>query len=177
MEIKNVSIDSIRPYDGNAKLHTPEQIAQIKRSIQEFGFNDPIGIWHGEIVEGHGRYIAAKELGMTEVPVIVLDDLSDEQRKAYGLVHNKLTMLTGFNIQLLQKELDSIELFDMGEYGFSTEEIIESDLDEFFNGSDEVTERADAPKERVMFQIKPDEKKDALIEFLEGQGFEYEILQ
>lgn len=118
LKIEYVSIDKIKPYEKNAKLHPEEQIQQIKKSIQQFGFNDPVALWHDEIVEGHGRYLAAKELGMKELPVIRLDDLTDEQRKAYMLVHNKLTMNSGFDIDLLNEELADIFSFDMGDFGF-----------------------------------------------------------
>lgn len=74
LKIDYVSIDSISPYENNAKKHPREQIEQIKASMQEFGNIDPIGIWHGEIVEGHGRYEAAKQLGYKTVPVIRLDN-------------------------------------------------------------------------------------------------------
>lgn len=118
LKIEYVSIDSVKPYDKNAKLHPDEQVEQIVASIKAFGFNDPLGIWHDEIVEGHGRYLAAKKLGMTEVPVIRLDDLTDEQRKAYMLAHNKLTMNSGFDIDILNEELASIADFDMVDFGF-----------------------------------------------------------
>ena len=96
LKIEYVPIDSIKPYKNNAKLHPKEQIEQIKKSIQQFGMDDPIGIWKDEIVEGHGRIIACKELGYTEVPIIRLDHLTDEERKAYTLAHNKLTMNSDF---------------------------------------------------------------------------------
>ena len=118
LKIEYVPIDSVKPYDKNAKLHPDEQVEQIVASIKAFGFNDPLGVWHDEIVEGHGRYLAAKKLGMTEVPVIRLDDLTDEQRKAYMLAHNKLTMNSGFDLDLLNEELASIADFDMVDFGF-----------------------------------------------------------
>lgn len=120
LKIEYMATDKITPYAGNAKLHPAEQIEQIKASIEEFGFNDPVAIWNGEIVEGHGRVIAAKELGMEKVPVIRLDDLTDEQRRAYTLVHNKLTMNSGFETDLLALELENIDL-DMEKYGFDLE--------------------------------------------------------
>ena len=92
LKIEYVTLSEIKPYSGNAKTHPREQIEQIKKSINEVGFNDPIGVWHGEIVEGHGRYMAAQELGLDTVPIIRLDSLTDEQRRAYALIHNKLTM-------------------------------------------------------------------------------------
>jgi len=118
LKIEYVKLSEIQPYKNNAKLHPKEQIEQIKKSIKEFGNIDPIGVWHGEIVEGHGRYIAAKQLKLDEVPIIRLDGLTDEERKAYALVHNKLTMNSDFDDDLLNIELDGIFDIDMAEFGF-----------------------------------------------------------
>lgn len=125
LKIEYVDIDSIKPYKNNAKLHPQEQIEQIKKSIEQFGMDDPIGIWKDEIVEGHGRLIACKELGMKEVPIIRLDHLTDEERKAYTLAHNKLTMNSDFNLDILQEELNSMQTIDMSDFGFD----IDIDLD------------------------------------------------
>ena len=136
LKIEYIPICEIKAYPNNAKIHTPEQIEQIKKSIQEFGFNDPIGIWHGECVEGHGRLIAALELGIEELPIIRLDNLTDEQRRAYTLVHNKLTMNTDFDFSILEMELDSITDIDMGDFGFDLDidnedvEIVEDETPE-----------------------------------------------
>lgn len=93
--------------------------------------NDPIAIWkNNEIIEGHGRLIACSELGIDKVPVIRLDDLTDEQRKAYMLVHNQLTMNTGFDIDVLKEELDDIVSVAMDEYGFDIGEIEIDDIDQ-----------------------------------------------
>ena len=119
LEIKYVNIDTIKPYEKNAKLHPKKQIERIKKSIEEFGMNDPIALWNGEIVEGHGRVLACKELGITEVPVITLDHLTDEERKAYTLIHNKLNMSTGFDLEMLNDELMDLEDFDMEDFGFN----------------------------------------------------------
>lgn len=114
------------PYAGNAKRHPEWQVSQIASSIRAFGFNDPVAVWrdvagHWVVVEGHGRLLAARELGMSEVPVIRLDHLDDEARRAYTLAHNKLTMNTDFDAQMLDFELDAIEGFDMTEFGFEAE--------------------------------------------------------
>lgn len=139
LKVDYIPIEQLKPYEKNAKIHTPEQIEQIKKSIQEFGMNDPIGIWGKDnlIVEGHGRLQACKELGMKEVPVIRLDDLTDEQRRAYTLVHNQTTMNTGFNMNILADELDNIDI-DMSELGFLDSE--EVDLDDFFTEPEELNE-------------------------------------
>lgn len=122
MEIIYLPIDEITQYLNNAKKHPAEQVEQIKASIQEFGMNDPIAVYGGAnlIVEGHGRYLACKELGMKTVPVIRLDDLTDEQRKAYALVHNKLAMETGFDFEKLERELSEINK-DLSIYGLQRE--------------------------------------------------------
>ena len=117
LKIEYVDINSIKPYKNNAKQHPQEQIEQIKKSIEQFGMDDPIGIWKDEIVEGHGRLIACKELGMTEVPIIRLDHLTDEERKAYTLAHNKLTMNSDFDFNMLDAELADLNI-DMEDFGF-----------------------------------------------------------
>ena len=136
LQIEYVPLDSIKPYKNNAKLHPDEQVEQICNSIRETGFNDPIGVWNGEIVEGHGRLLAAEKLGMKNVPIIRLDDLTDEQRRAYMLAHNKLTMNSGFDVELLDTELAEIETIDMTLLGFddkeeeTPQEVVEDDFDE-----------------------------------------------
>ena len=132
--VEYIRIDDLKAYENNAKIHTHEQIEQIKQSIEEFGMNDPIGVWGEDnlIVEGHGRLTACKELGMKEVPIIRLDDLTDEQRRAYTLVHNQTTMNTGFDLDVLNEELENLSI-DMTEYGFDSisEEEVELEEDGF----------------------------------------------
>lgn len=144
MQIELVPITAIRPYENNAKIHTPEQIEQIKNSILEFGNNDPIAIdANGVIIEGHGRLMALQELGYKEVEVIRLGHLTDEQRRAYTLIHNKLTMNTGFDLDILAIELEAIENIDMADFDFTLDV-------EYDEGHEEVTEdnyEVESPKE------------------------------
>jgi len=126
LEIINVPLSEIKPFPKNAKLHPKEQIEQIKRSIQEYQFNDPIAIDESNtVIEGHGRLLAVKELGYTEVPCIRLSHLSEAQKRAYILAHNKLTMNTGFDADLLIGELDFLkgEGFNTELTGFSVDEL------------------------------------------------------
>lgn len=142
LKIEYVPKESLRAYCNNAKIHTAEQIEQIKSSIREFGFNDPIAIWgDNEIVEGHGRLLAVMEMDeIKQVPVIRLDGLSDEQRRAYMLVHNKLTMNTGFDFDILNTELNNIPDIDMEEFGLiKTPEINLDDIDTMFTPTDQKT--------------------------------------
>lgn len=121
LEIVYLPVDSLTPYDKNARQHKSFDVAVIKKSIEEFGFDDPIGIWSDKniIVEGHGRLLAAKELGMTEVPCIRLDHLTDEQRKAYALTHNRSAELSAWDFDTLEAELKTLEdEFDLSALGF-----------------------------------------------------------
>ena len=125
LKIEYLSKEELKPYANNAKIHTGDQVEQIKKSIEEFGFNDPIAIWHdNEIIEGHGRLLAVMEMDdIKEVPVIRLDELTDEQRRAYMLVHNKLTMNTDFDFSILDMELEDLENVDMQDFGFEATNI------------------------------------------------------
>ena len=112
-------IEELNPYENNAKLHPKEQIDQIVRSMEEFGNNDPIAIDENNvIIEGHGRLLALKQMGEKEVPVIRLKHLTDEQKRAYILAHNQLTLNTGFDEDILAAELESIVGIDMADFGF-----------------------------------------------------------
>ena len=131
LTIEEVPTEELVPYARNAKIHTAEQVDQIANSIAEFGFNDPVGVWDSpeglEIVEGHGRVMAAKKLGLASVPVVRLNHLNDEQRRAYMLAHNQLTMNTGWNMNALDEELGELEGMDA--FGFETDSF---DPDLFF---------------------------------------------
>lgn len=113
LEVTMEPVGRLAEYANNAKEHTAEQIGQIKASMRQVGFCDPIGVWtnpegKSEVVEGHGRLAAALELGLESVPVIHLDGLTDEQRRFYALVHNQLTMSTGWDFSKLDAELESL---------------------------------------------------------------------
>lgn len=142
LKIEYVKKEDLKPYVNNAKIHTGEQVEQIKKSIEEFGFNDPIAVWHdNEIIEGHGRLLAVMEMpDIKKVPIIRLDDLTEEQRKAYTLVHNKLTMNTDFDVDILNLELNDIDDIDMEQFGFEKEieDIVKENETE--NGEIEFTE-------------------------------------
>ena len=145
MEVIKMDIEDIIPYENNAKLHPQEQIEQIKKSILEFGNNDPIAVDKNNVViEGHGRLLALKELGYEKVEVIKLGHLTEEQRKAYTLIHNKLTMNTDFDMDILMEELQSIEDIDMAFFDFEIDtmedETIEDDNFDIEEALDEIEE-------------------------------------
>lgn len=131
LKIENIKTTDLKHYKDNAKKHPQEQIDQIKQSIQEFGFNDPIAIDEENIViEGNGRLISALQLELEKVPCIRLVGLTAEQKRAYVLVHNKLTMNSDFDLDILAGELSKITEYDMSDYGFNLEEIADELLED-----------------------------------------------
>ena len=164
LKIEYLSKNDLKPYANNAKIHTAEQIEQIKKSIREFGFNDPIAVWHdNEIVEGHGRLLAAMEMDDVDiVPVIRLDNLTDEERRAYALAHNFLSMKTGFSLDVLRDELKHIEQLDMSVYGF--DDIDEVDIDDLFQDNPfDVDEDSEDGKHVDFLDEEKDDDKDGVM--------------
>ena len=119
-------VDRLRPYERNARTHGAEQLAQLQASIKEFGFTAPILVDSDDgILAGHGRLEAALALGMTEVPVVVLDHLTPEQRRAYVLADNKLAENAGWDLAVLDAELSSLleADFDLTSMGFNDDDL------------------------------------------------------
>lgn len=118
-----MDINKIKPYSKNAKKHPKKQIDQIAKSIEEFGFNQPIVIdKNGVIIVGHGRYEAAKVLGLTDVPVLQLA-LTEDQAKAYRLADNKLNE-SDWNMDLVIEELKSLNIEMLKLTGFDQDLIL-----------------------------------------------------
>lgn len=140
LKVEYIPVDNITPYPKNAKKHTEKDIEVIKNSILRFEMCDPVGVW-GErniVVEGHGRLLALKELGYTEVPCIRLDHLSDEERRAYTLVHNRSQEIAEWDVELLNSEIESIIDIDMGDFAF---EVFEFETQEPEQEEEKVNER------------------------------------
>jgi ParB-like chromosome segregation protein Spo0J len=126
--VERVSIDKLRPNKRNARVHSKKQIHQIASSIAEFGFNNPVLVDRkGEILAGHGRVEAAKMLGMHFVPVLRIEHLTDEQKRAFVIADNKIALNSGWDLEMLamdMKELSRLDLgFDLEITGFDTAEI------------------------------------------------------
>ena len=163
------------PYANNAKIHTAEQVEQIKESIKRFGMIDPIAIWKGNVVvEGHGRLLACQELGIEEVPIIRLDHLTDKERKEYALIHNKLTNNTGFDNDLVDIELDEIgDDIDMSVFGF--------DIAEYEEDGDRDTEPAPSNfnyKEQygVIVMCSDENEQEQVYNDLTESGYECKVV-
>lgn len=137
MQIDSIRIDTLIPYVKNSRTHGENQIAQIAASIREFGFTNPLLIdGDGGIIAGHGRLMAARKLGMSEVPCIRLLHLTETQRRAYVIADNKLALNAGWDEEMLALELGELnyEGFDVSLLGFTDSEIkalgVEDAIDE-----------------------------------------------
>ena len=114
LEIKYRDIVEIKPYINNSRIHSDEQIEKISKSIQEFGFNNPVLIDEdGTVIAGHGRVLAAKKIGLFEIPTITLIGLTDDQRKAYLIADNRLAELGEWDHNLLLEELEKLGDFSL----------------------------------------------------------------
>lgn len=126
MELEKISIDKIRMYENNAKEHPDWQVEEIVKSISAFGYKDPIALDENDIIiEGHGRYLALKQLNFKEIEILRITDLTEEQKAAYAIAHNKLTMNTDFDFETLKYELNKLEMadFDLKILGFEETEL------------------------------------------------------
>lgn len=160
---KTVSVDNLIPYARNSRTHSDEQVAQIAASIKEFGFLNPI-IIDGEngIIAGHGRVLAAQRLGLTELPCVEADHLTDAQRKAYIIADNKLALNAGWDDEMLRFELD-----ELGESGFDLE-LTGFDVDELskiFDESKGVSlddAEDDGRSDSIIVKFDPEKRTDVM---------------
>ena len=123
MNVTYRNIRDLKPYKKNAKKHPKEQIEQIANSIKEFGFTQPVLIdKHNCVVAGHGRILGAKKAGLKEVPTVMLDELTEEQIKAYRLADNKLNE-SDWEYKLVDEEIQELleQDIDMSLFGFDTD--------------------------------------------------------
>ena len=135
LAVDDVPIGQLKPDPRNARVHSKKQIRQIAKSIASFGFNVPVLVGANlNVIAGHGRVLAAKQLGLTEVPTIRLDHLTEVQRRAFMIADNRLTEIAVWDDRLLAeqlKELASVDLdfdieatgFDLGEIDFRIESL------------------------------------------------------
>ena len=149
---ENVKIDRLKPYENNARTHSEEQVEKIMRSIEEFGFINPVLI-DGDygIIAGHGRVMGAKRLGMTEVPCLFIEDLTEAQKRAYILADNKLALDAGWDDEILKQELKALDdmNFDITIAGFDLEDL-DFDVEDFEFQEDDYEEEPPAePKAKL----------------------------
>ena len=127
-EMQLVAVSKLIPYVNNARTHSAEQIMKLRSSLREFGFINPVIIDREyNVIAGHGRILAAKEEGITEVPCVFVDYLTEAQKKAYILADNRMAMDAGWDEELLRIEIESLKDmdFNVGLTGFSEDELAE----------------------------------------------------
>ncbi|MBO5726527.1 MAG: site-specific DNA-methyltransferase [Clostridia bacterium] len=152
LQIEYLSVDDLKPYERNNKKHVDFDVEQIAKSISKYEMIDPVGIWGKDnvIVEGHGRVLACKKLGIEKVPCIRLDHLTDEQRREYAIVHNKSQELAEYDIENLKFEIEDLDFSDFN-FGFDFEtegadedfEIIEDEAPELDDENEPITKLGD----------------------------------
>ena len=125
-EMQLISIDKLVPYVNNARTHSAEQIIKLRSSLREFGFVNPIIVDREfNVIAGHGRLMAAKEEGISEVPCVFVDYLTESQKKAYILADNRMAMDAGWDEELLKIEMEELQNlgYDLGYTGFDEKEL------------------------------------------------------
>ena len=125
-QIEQVSTEALIPYARNSRTHSDAQVAQIAASIKEFGFTNPVLIDEdGGIIAGHGRTLAARKLGLGEVPCLRLAHLTEAQKKAYIIADNKLALNAGWDDEMLKVEISELKDldFDLSLIGFDADEL------------------------------------------------------
>lgn len=159
LKIEYIAVEDLKPYEKNNKKHEDFDIGEIAKSISKYEMIDPVGIWGKDntIVEGHGRVLACKQLGIDKVPCIRLDHLTDEQRREYAIVHNKSQELAKYDFDNLALELDDLDFSD-----FNFDFGIDTDTDE----DAEIVED-ESPKTEVVQDEEPDidENAETIVKF------------
>ena len=179
MQVIEKELSWLKPYANNPR-DNESAVEPVANSIKEFGFKVPIvATSDGEIINGHTRFKASKSLGLEKVPVIIADDLTDEQIKAFRLADNKTGEIADWNESLLIKELEELDDldYDMGQFGF---ELDLDDADEDGDGSDDmgdIPDNIDVVEAFALNVIVKDEAEQAeLYEELLGRGFEVKVV-
>lgn len=154
LKIEYLSPDELTPYENNTRKHAPDDIEQIKKSILEDGFNDPIGIWgkNNIIVEGHGRQIAAVELHLEKVPVIRLDHMTDAQRRDYAIRHNRTAELSAWDFTALEEEIAALEIegHDFEGLNFSLDSVTNDTFEDFFTAVPTQTQQTETHEDNTV---------------------------
>ena len=169
LKIEYLPIKALKPYEKNTRKHQKKDVDNIAKSIEKYGMLDPIVIWKGNIIiEGHGRMLACKQLGMTEVPCVRLDHLTDEQRREYAIAHNATAELSEWDLDVLSDELAELDLsaFDF-DFGVS--------LDEDDTETQEREEIVLNESVSVVVECSDDEEAEAIFEKLSEEGYKCHI--
>ena len=176
LKIEYLPIKALKPYEKNTRKHQKKDVDNIAKSIEKYGMCDAIGIWGEQniIVEGHGRMLDCKQLGMTYVPCVRLDHLTDEQRREYAIAHNATAELSEWDLDILPDELAELDLSDF-DFDFGIEddeeetEIVEDEAPEVDEENEPITKLGDIwqlGRHRLMCGSSTD--KDSILKLTEN---------
>lgn len=179
-QIDQRPIDSLVPYANNARTHSDEQVAQIAASIREFGWTNPVLVdGDNGIIAGHGRVLAARKLGYSDVPCIELAHLTDTQKRAYVLADNRLAEAASWDNDLLALELGGLndEGFDLGVIGFGEDEIDRLlSLDDSGGESGPSGDEEYRPTMEVAVECEDETDQEAVFKLMTGKGYKCRVL-
>lgn len=171
--------EDLIPYANNSRTHSDTQVAQIAASIREFGFRNPVLI-DGEngIIAGHGRVLAARKLGLTEIPTIDGSDLTETQKKAYVIADNKIALNAGWDEELLMLEIEDLRSLgaDINILAFDPSEIQQNKVDysvlDDENLDDKLDDMSKGVRKAIQIEFEPDHYEEAqeLVKFWRDQG-------
>jgi hypothetical protein len=171
LKLVYLAVSSLKPYDKNTRKHAKKDVDNIAKSIEKYGFADPIGIWGEDniIVEGHGRLQAAKKLGIKEVPCIRLDHLTEQERREYAIAHNATAELSTWDAEMLELELPEL---DLSEFEFEFSENFD------FQENTETKERTEVSLQEnisVVVECCDDEEAEEIFMKLSKEGYKCRI--
>ena len=179
-ELERIALDRLIPYARNSRTHSETQVAQIAASIREFGFTNPVLIGDDDtIIAGHGRVLAARQLGLDVVPCLRLSHLTDAQRRAYVIADNKLALNAGWDNELLALELGDLngDGFDIRLTGFDDREIelMLGLADDDGDGDDERDLSGEAERFEVVVECDDEAAQERAYNFLTERGYKCRI--
>lgn len=177
-EFRTIPTDDLIPYARNSRTHSPDQVTKIAASIKEFGFLNPI-IVDGEngIVAGHGRVMAAKKLGLKELPCIEASHLTEAQKRAYIIADNRLALDAGWDNEMLRIELQELDAdgFDLSLTGFDLTEI--NSLFDVDNSEGDLPEQQDLKATfEVAVECEDETQQETVFNLLTQEGYKCRIL-
>jgi ParB-like chromosome segregation protein Spo0J len=178
MQIVERKTEDLVPYARNSRTHSEEQVAQIAASIKEFGFTNPVLIDESNgIIAGHGRLLAAQKLGIGELPCVVLEGLSETQRRAYVIVDNKLALNAGWDEEFLGVELQTLleDDFDLDLIGFTAAELEDLLPEEEKETDDESQENVPSTYE-IVIECSDEQQQQQVFEIAEERGWSCRVL-
>jgi len=176
-EFKQMQVDDLIPYARNSRTHSDEQVTKIASSIKEFGFLNPV-IVDGDngIIAGHGRIMAAKKLGLKEVPTIEASHLTEAQKKAYIIADNRLALDAGWDDEMLRIEFQELEElgFDLELTGFNPDELAIL-FDDSIEDAKELTEQSYSEVFNIIIECNDENHQEKTFNKLDSEGYKCRV--